>query len=119
MAAPNIVNTTTITGRTAVANSTTTATAFLSNDAASNQVFKINSIIVSNIDGIADAVISIDLFRSSVSYYLARLITVPADSTLVVLSKDMGIYLEEGDSLRSLASANGDLQVVCSYEVIS
>lgn len=119
MAAPNIVNVATITGKTAVANASTTATAFLSNGAASNQVLKINTIMVSNIDGVNDAIISVDLFRSSVSYYVARLITVPATSTLVVVSKDMGLYLEEGDSLRSLASANGDLQVVCSYEVIS
>lgn len=119
MAAPNIVNVTTITGKTVVANATTTATSFLSNGASSNQVLKVNTIMVSNIDGLSDAIISIDLFRTSISYYLARLITVPANSTLVIVSKDMNIYLEEGDSLRSLASANGDLQVICSYEVIS
>ena len=119
MAQPNIVNVVTILGHTDVLNVTTTATAVVTNSAASEKVFKINSLIVSNIDGTNAADISVDLFRSSTSYYLASTITVPADATLVVISKDNPIYLEEGDSIRCLASANGDLQVVCSYEEIS
>lgn len=117
MTAPNIVNVTTITGKTDVANATTTATAITT--CASNSVYKINSIIVSNIDGTNTADITIDLYRSSTAYHLASTITVPADSTLVVVNKDMGIYLEEGDAIRVTASADGDLQVLCSYEVIT
>jgi hypothetical protein len=30
----------------------------------------------------------------------------------------MGIYLEEGDAIRCTASAAGDLQALCSYEII-
>ena len=119
MAAPNIVNVTTIIGHTDVQSVTTSASAIVTNSAASGKVFKINSLIVSNIDGTNPADITIDLFRSSTSYYLASTITVPADATLVVISKDNPIYLEEGDSIRCLASANGDLQAICSYEEIS
>jgi hypothetical protein len=119
MAAPNIVNVTTIIGKTAVQDVTTTFSAIVSNDVSSNKVFKINTLIISNIDGVNSADISVDLFRSSTSYLLASTITVPADATLVVVSKDNPIYLEEGDSLRCLASANGDLEAVCSYEEIS
>jgi hypothetical protein len=36
---------------------------------------------------------------------------------LDVISKS--IYLEEGDDLRLTASANSDLEAVCSYEEIS
>lgn len=119
MAAPNIVNVSTITGKTAVQSVTTVATAIVSNSGGSNKVFKINSLIISNIDGTNSADITADVFRSAAGYRLASTITVPADATLVVISKETSIYLEEGDSLRLLASANSDLQAVCSYEEIS
>jgi hypothetical protein len=117
MAAPNIVNVTTITGKTAVLAVTTTATAIVTNSAASNQVFKVNALYVSNVDGVNNAEITIDLFRSSVAYKLAHTVVVPADAVLDVLTK--ALYLEEGDSLRLTANANSDLEAVCSYEVIS
>ena len=118
MAAPNIVNVTSIIGKTAVLEATTVATAIVTNSAASNKVFKINSIIAANVDGTNAADITIDLFRSSVAYPIASTITVPADATLVVLSKETAIYLEEGDAIRCTASANGDIEVICSYEEI-
>lgn len=117
MAAPNIVNVTTIIGKTAVQAVTTSATAIVTNSSGSNKVFKINALYVANVDGSTAADISVALFRSSVSYELAHTISVPADSTLDVISK--AIYLEEGDELRLTASANGDLEAVCSYEEIS
>lgn len=119
MANPNIVNVSDIRGKTAVQNVTTTATAIVSNTAGSNKVFKVNSLTVANIDGINSADITVDLFRGGTAYEIAFTIAVPADSTLVVISKDTAIYLEEGDSLRCTASANGDLDAVCSYEEIS
>lgn len=119
MAAPNIVNVSTITGKTAVASATTTATAFVTNSGSSGKVFKINSLVISNVNGTSAADITIDLYRSSTSYALASTVTVPADASLVLITKDNAIYLEEGDVLRSLASINSYLQVVCSYEEIS
>jgi uncharacterized protein YajQ (UPF0234 family) len=119
MAAPNIVNVATIIGKTSVLDVTTSATDIVSNAAASGKVFKINSLIVSNIDGTNAADITVDVFRSSTSYKLASTITIPADATLVVISKETSVYLEEGDAIRLLASAAGDLQAVCSYEEIS
>lgn len=119
MATPNIVNVVTISGKTAVLDVTTSATAVVTNSAASGKVFKINSLMITNIDGTNVADITIDLYRSTTSYFLASTITVPADATLVVISKDNPIYLEEGDAIRCLASANGDLQAICSYEEIS
>lgn len=118
MAAPNIVSVTSITGKTDVLAANTTATAITTNSAASGKVYKVNSLIVSNIDGVNDADITADLFRSSVAYHIAKTITVPADATLVVISKENAIYLEEGDALRLTASADGDLEALCSYEII-
>jgi hypothetical protein len=37
----------------------------------------------------------------------------------MAITKDSAIYLEEGDALRATASVDGDLQVICSYEIIS
>lgn len=119
MAAPNIVNVSDILGKTSVLDVTTTITAIVTNSVASGDVYKINSLIVSNIDGANAADVTVDLFRSSTSYKLASTITIPSDASLVVISKETSIYLEEGDSLRVQASANSDLQAVCSYEVIS
>lgn len=117
MAAPNIVNVTTILGKTAVQQVTTSATAIVTNTAASGKVLKINALYIANVDGAVAADISVALFRSSVSYEIAHTVSVPADATLDVISKS--IYLEEGDELRLTASANSDLEAVCSYEEIS
>jgi|694.fasta_scaffold03436_4 hypothetical protein len=117
MAAPNVVNVATITGKTAVQAVGTSATAIVSNSAASGKVFKVNALYVSNVDGTNNAEITVDIFRSSTAYKLVNTVTVPADASLDVLSKP--IYLEEGDSLRLTASASGDLEAVCSYEEIS
>lgn len=117
MAAPNIVNVATITGKTAVQVVTTTATAIVSNASNSNQVLKINALYVANIDGTNNAEVTVDLFRSSVAYRLAFTVVVPADAVLDVISK--AIYLEEGDSLRLTANANTRIEAICSYEIIS
>lgn len=119
MSNPNIVNVTEIKGKTAVQSIGTSASNLVSNPSSSGKVFKINSLIVANVDGLNPADITVDVFRSSTSYKIANTISVPADSTLVVISKDTMIYLEEGDSIRCLASIAGDLQAVCSYEEIS
>lgn len=116
MATPNISSLTSVTAKVAVANVSTTAANVVATS--TNQALKINSIVVSNIDGINAADVSVSVFRSSVDYYIARTISVPADASLVVTSKDSSIYLEENDSIRALASANDDLQIVVSYEIL-
>jgi hypothetical protein len=117
MAAPNVVNVVTITGRTAVQIIGITATAILTNAAASGKVLKVNALYISNVDGTNAADVTVDLFRASVAYRIASTVSVPADSTLDIISKSF--YLEEGDSLRLTASVALDLEGVCSYEDIS
>lgn len=117
MAAPNIVNVATITGKTAVQAVGTSATAIVTNSSGSNKVFKVNALYVSNIDGTNNAEVNVDIFRSSTAYHIAKTVVVPADATLDVISK--AIYLEEGDSLRLTANLANDLEAVCSYEEIS
>lgn len=117
MAAPNIVNVTTITGKTAVQQVGTSAASIVTNSAASGKVLKVNSLYVSNVDGTDNAEVNISLLRSATSYHIAKTLVVPADATIDVLSKP--IYLEEDDALQLLANAASDLEAICSYEEIS
>lgn len=120
MANPNIVGVTSILGKTVGAAVTTSLTALVTNSSSSGEIYKINSLIVSNVDGTNAADITVEFYdNQTTGYKLASTITVPADATLVVISKETAIYLEENDSIRVLASATGDLQAVCSYEIIS
>ena len=61
MTAPNIVNVSTITAKTASAALGTSAASIVSNAASSNKVFKINTILVSNVDGTNNADVTIYL----------------------------------------------------------
>ena len=124
MAAPNIVNVSTIIGKTAVADLTTTAaTSILSNSSASGKVFKVNSLIVSNVDGSSAADVTVSLYSAAsiggTATQIVSTVSVPADSSLVVISKDSSIYLEEDRSIGATAATASDLKVICSYEEIS
>ena len=124
MAAPNIVNVTTITGKSAVVSLTTTsATAVVSNAASSGKVFKINSLVVSNVDGTNAADITISYFSEDdiggTATEIVSTISVPADASLVVIDKNTSIYLEEDRSIGATAGTASDLKVLVSFEEIS
>jgi hypothetical protein len=116
MAAPNIVNVSSVYGKTAVASLSTSTTDIVTNSAGSGTVLKINSLYVSNMNVSAQAA-NVMLNRSSTNYFLAPGASIPAYSTLTVIGKDTAIYLEEGDILQANASTT-NAQVVCSYEII-
>jgi hypothetical protein len=124
MAAPNIVNVTTITGKTTyLTPANTTANVLLANAASSNKVFKINMITVANVDGTnnADGTIAINSAAagSGTSYPIMSTITVPADATVIAIDKSTAFYLEEDKSIVVTSSAASDLTFVISYEEIS
>lgn len=117
MAAPNVVGVTSIFGKTVGAALGTTLTTNLLT-CASNKLLKINTILVSNVDGSNDANVTVVFYDSSAtaSYKIANVIKVPAGSSLVVLGKDSPLYLEESDEIRGGASAASDLEIIISYE---
>jgi hypothetical protein len=127
MAAPNIVSVSTIRGKSNVANLTTTSSSVIVNDANSGKVFKINTIIVSNVDGTNAGNVSVELFKfgaqnastglGNTTYAIANVVTVPAKSSLDILGKSL--YLEEGDHLKAKADANIRLHLITSFEEIS
>lgn len=124
MANPNIINATSILGKSAVVDLTTTnATLVVENAAASNKVLKINSLVVSNVDGTNAADITISLYSEDniggTATQIVSTVSVPADASLVVIDKNTSIYLEEDRSIGATAGAANDLKVVVSYEEIS
>jgi len=124
VANPNIINVTTILGKSAVVSLTTTAaTAVLSNAAASGKVFKINSLVVSNVDGTNAADITVSYYSAAAiggtATQIVSTVSVPADASLIVIDKNTSLYLEEDRSIGATAGAANDLKVVVSYEEIS
>ena len=121
MSAPNLVNVSTITAKSVQAALTTTLTTeILANAASSGKVFKVNNILVANIDGTNAADASVFITKSGGSpIAIASTISVPADSTLVVVDKNSALYLEEGDNIEAGASANSDATITINYEELS
>ena len=127
MANPNIVSVSSIYGGNAGWNLSNTLTAtLLTVDA--EKIVKIIRITCANVDGTnaADLNLYIDGMGSGASgvtttgadatVYLAKTVSVPADSTLVV--SDTPIYLMEADVLKGGASAASDLDLFISYEIL-
>ena len=128
MANPNIVAVTNILGGNLGWNLTATATTTLVTVAA-EKILKINRLTVANVDGTNSATVDVyvdglttagasglSATGASATVYLAKTISVPADSTLVLA--DTPIYLMEGDILKGGASAASDLDLFISYEVL-
>ena len=127
MANPNIVNVTTIYGNTSSTLVTSTndpfATALVNNPASSGKVFKINSIVVANVDGSSAVDVTIKIFSQDdlggTGTAIASTISVPADASLIVTDKTTSFYLLEDKSIGVTAGAANDLVVTCSWEEIN
>lgn len=126
MANPNIVQLTSMFGCTSAVmlSAASAGTAVIvENPASSDSVYKINALYASNM-GVSANLLTIEFNRpgtipGSPGFFLVRNVSIPAQSTLDVISKN--IYLQENDSLRgSSLSADGGagIEVVCSFEVI-
>jgi hypothetical protein len=117
MAAPNVVNVSSIYGKTTGLALTSSSQDILT--CATDKLLKINSIIVANVDGTHADIVTVKWYNSdnTTAFSIASTVAVPADSTLIVLGKDSPIYLEEGDKIQALGvAASGDLEIIVSYE---
>ena len=124
MANPNIVNVAAIYGNSSSTSlSTTSATSLVSNAASSGKVFKINSIVVANVDGTSAADITINVYSQAAlggtAYPIASTISVPADATLIVTDKTTSFYLLENQSIGATAGSASDLVVTASWEELN
>ena len=118
MAPPNLINVDTITPSVAVGAVTTSRVAII--DVTAEYCAKVNSLIIANIDGTNAATVTVEVSVDNGSTYfaIAKTVSVPADSSLVVVGKDNGFYLDETDLLAVTASANSDLTYLASYELM-
>ena len=130
MANPNIVSVSAIYGNTTYYTpSGTTAVVLLANAASSGKVYKINQIVVANIDTSAvNATVSIytngavaqgSAPSGGTAYPIASTIAVPANASLVVSDKSTMFYLQEGISISVTSSVASKLTFTVSYEDIS
>lgn len=124
MSAPNIVNVTSIIGKTnAISLTNTNNTELVSNASGSNKVFKINSLIISNVDGSLNIAVTVNFNNQDniggTNFELISTGSVPADSTLVVIDKTNQLYLEEDKSIGVQADVANKLKAIVSYEEIS
>lgn len=124
MAAPNLIGSTTIYGRTAGNNiSTASATMVLNNLASSGKCLKINTLNVANYSNTASN-ITINFYPASSNVTGTALpivsgAAVPAFSTLNVIDKTSQYYLEENESIGATAGLANVFAVTVSYEEIA
>jgi hypothetical protein len=124
MANPNLVNVAFIFGENSLTSlSTTGATSILSNAASSGKVYKVNSIIVANVDGASPADITINVYSAAAlggsAFPIVSTLSVPADASVIVVDKSTGVYIKENQSIGATANVANDLVVVASWEEIS
>tara|TARA_A100001011_G_scaffold257291_1_gene265563 strand:+ start:424 stop:753 length:330 start_codon:yes stop_codon:yes gene_type:complete len=67
-----------------------------------------------NVDGTNDATVDVRVVKSGSDSYLAKTMTVPADTSLDVLGTSK-LVLMATDKIQVLASATGDIEFFASY----
>jgi hypothetical protein len=121
MAAPNLVNTTSIIGKTtAYAVTASLASTGVENAASSNKLLRLSTIIASN-KSAGTVALSVTHFRASTHRYIVSTIPVPQNASIVILSKvdGGGLNLEEGDAIYALAGSASAIDLLISYEEIA
>jgi hypothetical protein len=131
MANPNLLAATTASGTTTYYTPTgTTAVVLLANTASSGQVFKINQIVATNVNGSSAVNATVSIYTngavaqgsapsSGTAYPIASTISVPANAALIVVDKTTQVYLQEGTSITVTSGTASGITYSISYEVIS
>ena len=130
MAAVNILNLTSIYGKTTYyVPSGTAAVVLLPNAAASSTVMKINEITATNTTGSA-ATTTVSIYTNGAvaqgsapsggtAYPIAGTISVPANAALIVSDKTTAFYLEEGVSISITSGTANAITYTVSYELMA
>jgi len=123
MAAPNIVNVSSIiAGYAAQAPANTAANVLISNAAGSNSVIKVNSLVVTNVtDTICPTIVSLNTAASGLgtSYRIAYNIYIPANASLQLVDKGNFLYLTEDKSILITSQIANALEYIAVFETIS
>jgi hypothetical protein len=130
MAAVNIINATSIYGKTTYyVPSGTAAVVLLPNAASSSTVMKINEITATNTTGTA-ANTTVSIYTNGAvaqgsapsggtAYPIAGTISVPANAALIVSDKTTAFYLEEGISISVTSGTGSAITYTVSYELMA
>ena len=131
MANPNITAVTSILGSTTYYTpSGTSAVVLLANAASSGQVYKINQIVASNVNGSSAVNATVAIYSNGavaqgsapaggVAYPIVSTVSVPASASLVVVDKTTAIYLMEGHSISITSGTASGITYTISYEIIT
>jgi hypothetical protein len=127
MAAPNIVNITSLVPHTVYVTPADTARNALVVSPSIGTAFKINQIIVSNIDGTNPYAATVELRLADGTTYVSigSTISVPANASLIMVDKTTMLYLldvsatGEPNTIWVTSSTADKLTFTCSYEAIS
>lgn len=131
MANPNIAALTTLTGNTTyLTPSATTAVVLLPNAASSNQVFRINQIVASNVNGSTAVNTTVSIYTNGAvaqgsapsggtAYPIVSAVSVPTGASLIVVDKSTAIYLTEGTSISVTSGTASGITYSISYELIA
>ena len=118
MAAPNLLNSTSIIGKTAIANVTTVLSNVITNGSTSGNLIKVDTVTISNYSTIS-VYANIIMYRGTDRAYIIGNTLIPASAALTAVARDTALLLEEGDYLQANVNANVSAHLTMSYEVIS
>ena len=127
MAAPNIVNVTSIVPHTVTLTPSDTSRNALVTAPSTGSAHKINELVVSNIDGTnaVDCTVELRLADGTTYRAIASTISVPADASLIVIDKTTMLYLldtsvtGEASTIYVTSGTASKLTYSCSYETIT
>jgi hypothetical protein len=123
MAAPNIVNVSSIfAGYAALSPTNTSPSVLVLNAASSNSVVKVNSLVITNVTNtVAATRVSLNTGASGLgtNYYLAYDIYVPANASLQLVDKGNFLYLTEDKSIVVASGVPDALDYIAVFETIS
>ena len=131
MAAPNIVNVSTIYGKsTYYTPSGTTAVVLLTNASGSGKVLKINQIVCANVNGSSAVNATVSLYTngaqaqgsapsSGTAYPVISTVSVPANASLIAVDKTTAIYLEEDKCISVTSGTASGITFSISYEELN
>ena len=117
MAAPNVINSTTVLGKRAYAAlSNSTMANIITSSSTSGNLLKISELTITNTVG-SSITTNVAVGRGTSIYFMAGTMSVPANSALTMVARDNAFYMEEGDYLQANCSLNANVYISVSYEV--
>jgi hypothetical protein len=118
MAAPNVINSTTVLGKRAYSVLTTTLSNVITSSSTSGNLIKVSELSISNITSGAITT-NVAVGRGATLYYMAGNMAIPANSTLTLVARDNSFYMEEGDYLQANTTNAGtnSTYLTLTYEV--